>query len=405
VKIIQIATSTDGGAGIAARRLNSTLNDFGENSMLFSGSSSKLIREEKEIVIRKNLFIRNYSKIVTLFQRFFIQKTSFLMTPYSIKTISGANILKNEPDVIHVHTFYNLLNNKAISELCQSGKPIFITLHDERFYTGGCHHALECSNFQDSCVSCPQTKRLFTNLVSHQQEQLSESLKKSKSLTVIAPSNWIATRAQTSKNLKFAQVVKINNPLDLEFINQSEPRKKLKKLKSSYVVSFIAQDLYNPFKGLETLLECIKIYENEFISNNIQFMFVGKGSNIDIKALKYKQIDKLRALEMIQIYIESDLLIVPSLVDNSPNVIFEALACGTPFVGSDRAGIPEISKIFNMETFNYGDPDSMFRAIIKQKNAKCDEEWIRATALDLVHPYKVAARIIELYKTKLTSEI
>jgi glycosyltransferase involved in cell wall biosynthesis len=402
VKIIQIATSTEGGAGIAARRLNSTLNSFGEDSTLISGSSTKLSSGNKEIVVEKNFFVQLFSKIVTICQRIFVQKTFYLMTPYSMKSISVGRILNEKPDVIHIHTFYNLLDNQAISDLCRSGKPIFITLHDERFYTGGCHHALDCSNFQHNCVSCPQSRTLFEPLVAHQQKKLSETLRECKSLTIIAPSNWIATRVQASKGLRFAQVIQINNPLELEFIAGSEPRKRLKKLAESYLVTFVAQDLYNPYKGLDTLLECIKIYEREFISNDIQFMFVGKGSEIDIQSLKYKQIDKLPSSEMIQIYFESDLLIVPSLADNSPNVIFEALACGTPFVGSDRAGIPEISQIFQMETFAYGDPSSMFRAIIKQKNAEHDQEWIRATTLDLVHPHKVAARLMDVYKSKLT---
>jgi hypothetical protein len=74
-------------------------------------------------------------------------------------------------------------------------------------------------------------------------------------------------------------------------------------------------------------------------------------------------------------------------------------------VGSNQAGIPEISEIFGMETFMYGDSHSMFRAIIKQKESKVDPDWVRNTALELVHPDKVAARVLKLYKSKLTEEV
>ncbi len=405
MKIIQIATSTDGGAGIAARRLNSTLNRYGEDSVLFSGSSPRLNVEVNEIVGKKNFLVRNNSRFLTLFQRLILQKNKYLMTPWSIQTTSIAWILDAKPDVIHIHTFYNLLDTETISDLCAFGKPIFITLHDERFYTGGCHHALECTNFKGGCNHCPQSRAIFEPLVIRQQRKLSESFRKAKSLTVIAPSDWIASRARTSKILEFADVIKINNPLESEFLNNSALVKKDKKISSPFIVSFVAQDLFNPYKGLETLLECIKIYENEFTEQQIQFMFVGKGPNIDIKALKFRQIEKLLASQMTDIYFETDLLIVPSLVDNSPNVIFEALACGTPFVGSNQAGIPEISEIFGMETFMYGDSHSMFRAIIKQKESKVDPDWVRNTALELVHPDKVAARVLKLYKSKLTEEV
>lgn len=405
MKIIQIATSTDGGAGIAARRLNSTLNGYGEDSTLFSGSSPKLTIEENENIKKKNFIIRNYSRLLTFFQRFLLQRNVYLMTPWSIQATSSAWILDAKPDVIHIHTFYNLLSTETISDLCESGKPIFITLHDERFYTGGCHHALGCANFKSECAHCPQSRALFDPLVIRQQRKLSESFKKAKSLTVIAPSDWIAARARRSTVLEFAEVVKINNPLESEFISNSILEKKGKKSSSSFVVSFVAQDLFNPYKGLKTLLKCIEIHKNEFIKEQILFMFVGRGPEIDIKELKFKQIDKLFTSQMTDIYFETDLLIVPSLVDNSPNVIFEALACGTPFVGSDQAGIPEISAIFGMESFVYGDPHSMLRAIIKQKESQLDPVWVRNTALELVHPDKVAARVLELYRSKLTDEV
>ena len=405
MKIIQIATSIDGGAGIAARRLNSTLNGYGEDSMLISGSSRSLAVEVNENLVKKNFLIRNYSRVLTLFQRLILQSDAYLMTPWSIQATSSAWILDARPDIIHIHTFYNLLSTATISDLCESGKPIFITLHDERFYTGGCHHALECTHFRGDCTHCPQGRVLFEPLVHRQQKNLHESLKKASSLTVIAPSAWIASRAQTSKILEFADVKVVNNPVELGFIANSRFNEKDEKSNSSFVVSFIAQDLFNPYKGLKTLLECIEIYENNFMEQQIKFMFVGKGPDIEINELKFKQIDKLMASEMTDIYFETDLLIVPSLVDNSPNVIFEALVCGKPFVGSNRAGIPEISEIFGMENFVYGDPHSMFRAIIKQKKTKVDPVWLRNRSLELVHPNRVAARVLELYRSKLTEEV
>ena len=104
---------------------------------------------------------------------------------------------------------------------------------------------------------------------------------------------------------------------------------------------------------------------------------------------------------MIDIYLQSNLLIVPSLVDNSPNVIFESLVCGTPFVGSDQGGIPEISEHFKMETFIYGDADSMYQAIMKQKSVNLDSNKIREAALAIVHPDIVAKKISQLYSSKL----
>ena len=45
---------------------------------------------------------------------------------------------------------------------------------------------------------------------------------------------------------------------------------------------------------------------------------------------------------MIDLYNAVDLFVIPSMEDNLPNTIMEAMACGTPCVGFDVGGIPEM---------------------------------------------------------------
>jgi glycosyltransferase involved in cell wall biosynthesis len=46
--------------------------------------------------------------------------------------------------------------------------------------------------------------------------------------------------------------------------------------------------------------------------------------------------------QMIEIYRAADLFITPSLEENLPNTIMEAMACGTPCIGFNTGGIPEM---------------------------------------------------------------
>lgn len=45
---------------------------------------------------------------------------------------------------------------------------------------------------------------------------------------------------------------------------------------------------------------------------------------------------------IVQIYNAADLFVIPSVSDNLPNTIMEALSCGVPCVGFAAGGIPEM---------------------------------------------------------------
>jgi glycosyltransferase involved in cell wall biosynthesis len=45
---------------------------------------------------------------------------------------------------------------------------------------------------------------------------------------------------------------------------------------------------------------------------------------------------------MAIVYSAADLFVIPSLIDNLPNTAIEAICCGTPVVGFNTGGIPDI---------------------------------------------------------------
>ena len=57
-----------------------------------------------------------------------------------------------------------------------------------------------------------------------------------------------------------------------------------------------------------------------------------------IYAMNYVSSEK----ELVDIYNAVDLYVTPSLQDNLPNTIMEAMACGIPCVGFNVGGIPEM---------------------------------------------------------------
>jgi glycosyltransferase involved in cell wall biosynthesis len=163
--------------------------------------------------------------------------------------------------------------------------------------------------------------------------------------------------------------------------------------------------LQNSYKGIKNILECISIYSSELNKNNIFFRFVGNGPKLKIEGVQYRQYPNLSEGDLIEIYKSTDLLLVPSKTDNSPNVIFEAAMCGTPFLGSNRAGLPELSELFGFSSFEYGNPESLYNAIVEATNAVTNSLKIRNLAFENVDPQTIAETLKGLYQRKLIESV
>ncbi|MBE0436035.1 MAG: glycosyltransferase family 4 protein, partial [Methylomicrobium sp.] len=53
---------------------------------------------------------------------------------------------------------------------------------------------------------------------------------------------------------------------------------------------------------------------------------------------------KLNPDQIVQLYHSADILLNPTTVDNMPNSLLEAMACGIPIITTDVGGIPYIVK-------------------------------------------------------------
>lgn len=92
-----------------------------------------------------------------------------------------------------------------------------------------------------------------------------------------------------------------------------------------------------------------------------------------------------------------DLFVLPSLNEGNPTVMFEALGCGKPFVGTRVGGVPEI-----ITSDQYGllvepaDPEDLAEKIL----VALDREWDRGAILAYVEQYtweKIAREIMGVY--------
>lgn len=103
-----------------------------------------------------------------------------------------------------------------------------------------------------------------------------------------------------------------------------------------------------PTKGFSYLQEALEIWkkENPATAKNTELLLVGNvidSSEINALPLPATSLGHIAdPSKMRLIYSAADVFITPSLEENLPNTIMEAMACGTPCVGFHVGGIPEM---------------------------------------------------------------
>jgi glycosyltransferase involved in cell wall biosynthesis len=104
-------------------------------------------------------------------------------------------------------------------------------------------------------------------------------------------------------------------------------------------------------KGLFDLIECAKYIKDEY--PEISFVVVGKGNlapNLHKKVEQYGLKEKFRFLgyvdpkELVDIYRNARMFVMPSHYEGLPTVLLEAMSCGIPAIATEVSGNLEVIK-------------------------------------------------------------
>ncbi len=337
MKILHLATSLEGGAGLSALKLHRLLRSSGEDSNLISRSHVPLDEGILENHTSKSKLI--LSKANTLINSNISKREYGFVSPVSVSTIDLQQIYSLAPDIIHIHNWYNLVSFQNLCKLSNDFS-VVITAHDFRIGSGACHVSLDCQNFKNSCNKCPALKVLKRSAVKSKYD-LENLFKSVASLRVIVPSKWIGHQLEMSLKIDQSRITNIQNILDSQTSNHR---------KNSYSVKpdkflFISAEINSPFKGLVLLISALNhLQEANKLSKDFSLTVVGNGDTQFTRNAKFKIIHagKLQVSETLALMTKHDVLVVPSISDNRPSVVLEAQKVGLPVLATHVGGIPEM---------------------------------------------------------------
>ena len=413
MRVLIINTSERiGGAAIAANRLMDALRN--------NGIQAKMLVRDKQtenitvIGLKKSLwsiwqFV--WERIVIWKANHFKQHNLFAVDIANTGTDITTYPEFKEADIIHLHWVnQGMLSLKDLKKILQSGKPIVWTMHDMWPCTGICHHARECDKYHKECHHCPYLYNGGAKKdLSHQTFKKKKELYQLSPITFITCSQWLKERAGQSALLEQHPIVHIPNPIKTNLFtprNKVEARQKCNLPTDKKLILFGSVKITDKRKGIDYFIESCKILAEKHpeLVNNLGVAVYGKESEqlkslvpFQVYALDYISHEK----ELVNVYNAVDLYVTPSLEENLPNTIMEAMACGIPCVGFNVGGIPEmIDHLHNGYVADYKSAEDFANGIhwtLSESEYQSLSEEARRKVTSSYSESTIAKKYIEVY--------
>ncbi len=347
MKVLILSTFGNyGGASVCSRRLAEAMSKHNVDVKLacihkHSNSIAQSVFDKPRLASLYAWILFCLERLIVLFS---IVKQKYL---YKFSSSAyGINILNStlvkEADIIHLHWVnFGFLSIESIAKLAKQ-KPVIWTLHDMWAFTGGCHYALECSNYKALCSNCFYLRN----------DKIAESIQAKKvtywkeiNINIAATSRWLAQCAKQSTIFNNREIDVLSTPIDTDLFRPKSNRDALLLTygleRDKYYILIGAVDLTDERKGMLYLFDAIT--EAKHHTLDIHILTFGQLPKNALQQHAHTSFGSISDQEMlVDIYNLADVFILTSVQDNLPNTVMEALSCGVPVVAFDCGGVNDM---------------------------------------------------------------
>lgn len=262
-----------------------------------------------------------------------------------IRWLPGRRILGwrevREADVIHAHVLHSHFFNLTALPALARRRPVVWTLHDMWAFTGQPTFTFDCEHWQHGGCDC----RPPVGVVPHRWNNTRRLWRRKRRiyegtpLTLVVPSRWLGEKVERSM-LRDKPLHLIYNGVDTGLFrprDRAALRARLGLPPDRRIVLFASKG--GKQAELKGLSHALRLVEEWGGGDGVAFVFVGGGPEVPgVRSLGYVRDRR----EMAELYAACDLYLHPSLADNCPLSVLEAMACGLPVVTFATGGIPEL---------------------------------------------------------------
>lgn len=338
-----------GGAAIAARRIHYALLEAGLESRMYVRDAQTGV--PTVLPCKTNIPRRLWNKVANKLE--YLVRQHFYAPPqtagYCTFNILPWGIVSTLPDVGQALTHLHWLTDRFLlsGALARIQTPIVWTLHDRNPLTGGCHVRQGCERYKGKCGQCPQLGSAKERDLSRWNWHCKRDALRGKRVHVVCPSACLADEARQSSLLGSFPVSVIPNcvpsdiyrPMDkalcrslLNIPNDGKP-----------LLLFGAMSPTSDYnKGYDLLTATlVQIPRDSYrclifgACAPLREQSAGGGDTIWLGRLHDD-------ISIAIAYNAADVFVCPSREEAFSLTTLESLSCGTPVVGFNIGGLPDM---------------------------------------------------------------